>query len=194
MMSDRGYSNLLNHLHRPSTALSVENIRNSISYYLAHAQPTPTPLAATVVGSPLFRPFSNEKLEAICTAFRYAVHIKMNLLEEEDKTSSTIFLRNLNARLGGWVRGVMKGLQGGQAMMRVASSAGLLMGLEDFESKLKIREGRLRGSVEDEVVLSLAEVMDLYSSLRDSSDWELEFHPDTEGEGELIGFQFKNVC
>jgi hypothetical protein len=83
----------------------------------------------------------------------------------------------------------MKGLQGGQAMMRVACCAGLLNGLEDFEARLKMREGRLRGKVEEEVVLAVAEVMDLYSSGRGSTDWEDEFHKDTDGKG-LFSFLF----
>jgi hypothetical protein len=175
-MSDPGYANLLNHLHR-STSLSLQAAQSSIAYYLAHAQPSPTPLAASVVGSSLFKPFSNEKLDAVGKAFRHAVHIKMSLLEKEE---TSVFLRSLDARMGGWVRGVMKGLQGSQAMIHLASSAGLLLGLEDFEQSLKMRNGRVRNNVEAELVVALAEVLDLYSSLRGSADWENEFHPDTE--------------
>jgi hypothetical protein len=189
-MSDRGYSNLLNHLNRSSTAIPIQTIQASVAYYLANVQPSPTPLAATVIGSPLFRPFSNAKLVAASTAFRHALHVKVKLFQEEEKTANPIFLRSLSARVNGWVRSVMKGVQGGQAMMRVVCHGGLLAGLEDFKAELKIREGgRLRGRIEDEVVLALAEVMDLYSVSRGSADWENEFHRDTdEGEGVFLSF------
>jgi hypothetical protein len=83
-MSDRGYSNLLNHLNRSSTVIPIQTIQASISYYLANVQPSLTPLAATVIGSPFFRPFSNARLVAASTAFGHALHIKVELFRKKE--------------------------------------------------------------------------------------------------------------
>lgn len=177
-LPDRGYTNLLNHLHRASTSLSLEALQASIAHYLANVEPSPTPLAASVISSPLFRPFSHAKLLALSTAFRHAVHFKYQSIK---KDNDTIFRRSPKARLSEWAKAVVKGCQGGQAMLRMVCFGGLLLGLEDV--KAKIEGGAGRGKVENELVVALAEVMDLYASMQSLAGWEKEFHPEHEPEG-----------
>ncbi|TFK52398.1 hypothetical protein OE88DRAFT_1657649 [Heliocybe sulcata] len=177
-LPDRGYTNLLSHLHRSSTSLSLDALRGSIAHYLANVQPSPTPLAASVISSPLFRPFSHAKLVALSTAFRHAVHSKYQAIKKEN---DTIFRRSPKSRIMEWINATVKGAQGGQAMLRMVCYGGLLLGLEDV--KKKIDGGAGREKVENEVVVALAEVMDLYTSMQSLAGWEKEFHPDSEPEG-----------
>lgn len=179
-MSDRGYINLLSHLNRITTTLSLPTIQASIAHYLAHIQPSPTPLAATVISSPLFRTFSHPKLESLSTAFRHAVHLKVKLLKIEQ---GSLLSRSLKARVGEWVQGVMKGLQGGQELLRLACFTGLLLGLNDWEEDLSTKETRMRRRVEEELVISLAEVMELYPH-KSALGWEREFN---SGSGGTVG-------
>ncbi len=181
-MSDRGYFNLLSHLTRSSTSLSLSTFQASIAHYLAHVQPSSTPLAASVVSSPYFRPISYVKLEAISTAFRHAVHLKVKLLKDEQ---STLFSRGLTGRTREWVRDVLRGLQGGNALLRLACTGGMLLGLNDLEREFFAPDTYMRRRVEEEIVVSLAEVMDMYCFA--ASGWEKEFVPTAQGtEGESI--------
>ncbi|KIK94745.1 hypothetical protein PAXRUDRAFT_142236 [Paxillus rubicundulus Ve08.2h10] len=171
-MSDREYSVLLNHLHRPSsTILPLPTLQGLIVHYLSQLAPTPTPLAATIVSSSLFRPFSLAKLEALSASFRHAVHAKLRTLQEEP---SGIFSPSLNARLNSWSTSLLGGLEGGHAITRLACCSGLLLGLEDILAKLPAKHGGLKASVEDEMILAFAEVIDLFFS---SDSWGKEFQP-----------------
>ncbi|KDQ62276.1 hypothetical protein JAAARDRAFT_189618 [Jaapia argillacea MUCL 33604] len=168
---DRGYTNLLAHLQRSPTSLPLQTIQVSCSHYLAHVQPSPTPLSASIISSPLFRTFSHPKLVALTTTYRHAVHHKLKVLEDE---GTSIFDRSKKARLSDWIGDVLKGLEGGAAMLRLVCSGGLLLGLEDVKSTVDVR---IRGKVEDEVVVELAEVLDAYSYGSVSDGWEKEFQP-----------------
>lgn len=171
-------------------------------------QPSPTPLAATVISSPLFRRASgygsgsgygngsvsgigigigigpgtgtgttagaHAKLESLSTAFRHALHLKVKALKTEAEQSGFIFGRGWKGRLAEWVQGVMKGLQGGEEMLRLSCYTGLLLGLGDWEVDLDAKESRMRRKVEEELVISLAEVMELYPH-KTSLGWEHEF-------------------
>ena len=180
---DRGYTILLSHLHKPSSTLPLESLQSLIAHYLAHSPATTTtPLSATITSSPLFRPFSHAKLTALTTAFRHAVHVKLKMLKEEP---SSLFSRGLKPRMEDWAKSVVKGLSGGQGMMRLVGAGGMLLGLDDVKEKLGVKENRggARGKAEDEVVVALAEIMDIYAGTR-VDGWEKEFHPETEsGEG-----------
>ncbi len=175
------YSNLLAHLQQPTSSVGFETIQGALSHHLAHLSPLPTPLAASAVSAPLFlsHPLTFAKLDTLSTAFRHAVHIKYDLLTkdaEESSMTKALFTRGPRTRLGQWVGALINGLQGGQPIMRLACSTGVLMGMNDFE-KLRAQ----KGPAENEVVLSLAEVMDLFRSFQlssaSSSEWEKEFQP-----------------
>lgn len=163
LQTDRGYASLLHHLHRPSAATltQLDGFQTSIAYYLAYGQKnqpngqSPTPLAAAVVGSSMFR-FSdqmdvetvNGRLEMVLKAFRRAVHYKVHaLLGKADPANppvsvsssssqgimSSVFSLPLASRLSVWVRDTLNGLQGGPSVVRFVCLGGLLVGLEDLE-------------------------------------------------------------
>lgn len=173
-MADRGYTNLLSHLNRFTTTLALTTIHASIAHYLAHIQPSATPLAGIVVSSPLFSTVTFSILDGLTVAFRHAVHIKVRLLKREERS---LFSRGLTARTAEWVADVLKGLEGGRPILRLACVCGLLLGLSDWEEDLEARNGWVRRKAEEEVVIALAEVIDMEPS--SSSLWEREFKSHT---------------
>ncbi|KAI0320160.1 hypothetical protein OF83DRAFT_656818 [Amylostereum chailletii] len=189
---DRGYTILLSHLHKPTSTLPLTSLQSLITHFLAHT-PTPTPLSATIISSPLFRPFSHAKLTALTTAFRHAIHVKLKILEDE---STGLFTRSLKARMAEWAQGVVKGFGGGQGVIRLVGAGGVLLGLEDLKEKLGTHggSGGVRGRTEDEVVIALAEIMDVYGGRKDG-DWEKEFHPETEhGEADVLSLSLLHAA
>ncbi|EPS96517.1 hypothetical protein FOMPIDRAFT_1062184 [Fomitopsis schrenkii] len=176
-MADRGYFALLSHLYRPSGALTLPTVQASIVHYLARLPQPPTALSASVLSSPLFQRFSYAKLEALCTAHRHAVQLKVKLLDEE---KGGIFSRGLHARMKEWLKGVLEGFRGGHAVLKLACLGGILLGFEDLESELHLGNGGVRGIVEDEIVLVLAEVLDTYSYVPYSTDWAKDFKSESE--------------
>ncbi|KZT11854.1 uncharacterized protein LAESUDRAFT_719793 [Laetiporus sulphureus 93-53] len=176
-MADRGYFFLLSHLYRPTTSLTLSTVQTSIAHYLARLTPSPTSLAASVISSPQFLPFSYAKLEALCTSFRHAVHLKVKLFKEEP---DGLFSRSIHHRTGEWVKSVLDGLKGGHPTLRLVCAGGLLLGLEDLESDLHAQGGSMRRIVEEEVVLALAEVMDTYSYVQYPADWAKDFKSESE--------------
>lgn len=186
-MADRAYSNLLTHLHKHESNLSLQTISASVSHYLASLQPSPTPLAAALISSPLFTSsgLSHKKLDTLSTSLRAAVHFKWKAIGEERGLG--VFSRSKRTRIGTWVKEVLAGLEGGMAVMRLACAGGLLLGIQDLLSSGKVElSGRGRGKVEDEVVIALAEVMEVFEPRGDGKEvgWEKEFWPIVEkGEG-----------
>jgi hypothetical protein len=111
--------------------------------------------------------------------------MKFKLLEDE---KPGLFTTSVNSRLGAWTRAVVSGFSGGQGVIRLVGAGGILLGLEDLHEKIGVSRGRFstRGKTEDEVVVAVAEVMDVYGARKDDA-WEKEFHPETEhGEGSAI--------
>lgn len=191
-MTDRGYTNLLTHLHAKHTSLPLNTISGSLAHYLSILDPSPTPLAATVISSTLFTPLSHVKLSALSTAFRHAVHLKHKSLSLDRGLG--LFTRGWKVRLGDWVRDVLKGFEGGTGVLRLACLGGLLLGLGDLgeRTKLKATDGR-RGEVENEVVVAVAEVMELHE-LGQNEGWEKAFEPVTEqGEGALFFIRTRDL-
>ncbi|KAI0821986.1 hypothetical protein BC628DRAFT_1391850 [Trametes gibbosa] len=181
-MSDRGYINLIRHLTRPSSTLSLETLQASIAHYLARP-PAPVPgksipLVAAVLSSPLFRPHTYATLSALALAFRQAVHLRVGVLKEEaERHPESLFSRGVDVRgrLARWTGEVRAGFVGSTALVRLACASGLLLGLEDWETELRVKEkeGKARAKAEEEVVLALAEVVDEYA--REGSGWEKDF-------------------
>ncbi|KAH9480173.1 hypothetical protein JR316_0006771 [Psilocybe cubensis] len=192
---DRGYTILLSHLHDTSSKLPLSTLQGALAHHLATAWPLPTALAATAISSPFYlsQPFTYDKLQSFSTAFRHGIHLKYRALTEAAKTRSTVSTllgRSLQTTMSQWVSDVLKGVQGGHPVLRLASCSGLLLGVEDLkvgqkgEKKEGVDIGSARSGVEDETVVSLAEVMDTYAhgfSTSPSSsgieEWEKEFQP-----------------
>lgn len=174
---------MLSHLHRPASSLPINAVTGSLAHYLAKLQPSPTPLAATAISSPFFLPLSHVKLSTLTTAFRHAIHLKSKTLHEEHSLS--LFTPGVKVQLREWVEGVLKGFEGGIAILRLACVGGLLLGLGDLQASGISRSGIGRDHVEDEVVVALAEVMEMFE-LGGSAEWGTAFQPAIEkGQGEV---------
>ena len=80
-----------------------------------------------------------------------------------------------------WIRSLVKGFKGGQAVVRFVSAGGILLGLGDLKEKLGADSGSgsVRAKTEDELIVALTEIMELYGAPKDSA-WEKEFQPETE--------------
>ncbi|KAJ8463872.1 hypothetical protein ONZ51_g9966 [Trametes cubensis] len=181
-MSDRGYINLIRHLTRASSTLPLETLQASIAHYLARPPipipGSPTSLTATALGSPLFRIHTHARLSALALAFRHAVHLRVGVLKEEAEANPGGLLSrgvNVRAKLARWSKDVREGFKGSDAVIHLACASGLLLGLEDWETELQLKEKerRERAKVEEEVVIALAEVIDEYA--REGSGWEKDF-------------------
>ncbi|KAI0333742.1 hypothetical protein GY45DRAFT_1319349 [Cubamyces sp. BRFM 1775] len=181
-MSDRGYINLIRHLTRASSTLPLETLQASIAHYLARPPVpipgSPTTLTATALNSPLFRIHTHARLSAVALAFRHAVHLRVGVLKEEAEANPGGLLSrgvNVGAQLARWSKDVREGFKGSDAVMHLACASGLLLGLEDWEAELQLKEKerRERARVEEEVVIALAEVIDEYA--REGSGWEKDF-------------------
>ncbi|KAF5360391.1 hypothetical protein D9756_004582 [Leucocoprinus leucothites] len=193
---DRGYTNLLAHLHKASPSLPLTTIQGALAHYLAHLSPLPTPLAASAISSTLYltHPFTNDKLQSLLTAFRHATHLRYRNEQDDIKKRSrfeNLFSKSLDAALGQWIEDVVKGIQGGHPMLRLSSLSGLLLGIRDLEVEANKQQSdqapvhslhveSSRNIVEDELIVAVAEIMDTYShelGLELLSSWEKESRP-----------------
>ncbi|KAF8895163.1 hypothetical protein BD779DRAFT_1497859 [Infundibulicybe gibba] len=170
MSADRAYASLLAHLHSPSPALALPVIQSALAHHLSTAFPTPTPLSASAVSAPLFLtpPLVYTRLQTLLP----------QSASRENALSRALFGRSVEAVLGRWVKEAVTGIQGGQSVLRLACCTGLILGLEDLtrnEISVKVG-GRGRGVVEDEIILALAEVMDMHA-LYPNDEWERELWP-----------------
>ncbi|KAG6887991.1 hypothetical protein C0992_009971 [Termitomyces sp. T32_za158] len=169
---------LLTHLQKPNSTVPLGTIIAALAHHLSVDLPTPTPLAASAVSSPYFLayPLTNERLQGLVTAFRHAVHLKHRALVKMENEgwslSRAIFSKGVEGGMREWVKAVIRGLQGGRAVIRLACYTGLLSGVKDLI-------GAGYGRVEDEVVIALAEAMDDYNP--NTSEWEKEFRPKIDG-------------
>lgn len=178
--SDRGHTLLLSSLGRSNTTKTpLSTIQALIVHYLANIRPSPTPLAATIVSSPVFLPFSHSKLEALSTSFRHAVHSKLQVLKAD---SNGLFSPSLDTQLNVWSLAIFQGLEGGNAIIRLACCSGLLLGLEDILQHLPAKKRDVKGIAEDELVMTFADVIDQFST---SDTWGKEFHSAAESANAL---------
>ncbi|KAI0763632.1 hypothetical protein BD413DRAFT_606606 [Trametes elegans] len=192
-MSDRGYINLIRHLTRATSTLPLETLQASVAHYLARppvpVPGAPTPLAAAVLGSPLFgfRARTHARLAALALAFRHAVHLRVGVLKERAGAHPAGLLArgvDVRAELGRWAREVREGFAGSAALVRLACASGLLLGLEEWEAELRFREkeAKTRARVEEDVVIALAEVVDEYAG--EGCGWEEDFKRTSGSKGE----------
>ncbi|KAJ3844560.1 hypothetical protein F5878DRAFT_601763 [Lentinula raphanica] len=164
-MPNTAYSNLLQHLHRAQPTLPLETIQSALAFHIANQSPLPTPLAATAITSPLFltHPLNLSRLQVLSNSFRHALHLKYTLFSGPRQG---FFERSNSTRLTEWTSSLMKGLQGGDSLLRLAAASGVLQGLDDLLLEA------IKAKVEDEVVIAFAEVMDQEGVAR---EWESEF-------------------
>ncbi|KAJ3850651.1 hypothetical protein EV368DRAFT_44806 [Lentinula lateritia] len=171
-MSSHAYSNLLQHLHRAQPALPLETIQSALAFHIANHSLVPTALAATAITSPLFLsyPFTLSRLQTLSNSFRHAIHLKFTLLSGP---RFSFFERSISAHLAQWTKELIKGLQGGNPLLRLAAASGILLGLEDLRTQVKANSLDVdSNSMEDEVVIAFAEVMEQEGVGR---EWESEF-------------------
>ncbi|KAJ3774726.1 hypothetical protein FB446DRAFT_639252 [Lentinula raphanica] len=174
-MPNTAYSNLLQHLHRAQPTLPLETIQSALAFHIANQSPLPTPLAATAITSPLFltHPLNLSRLQVLSNSFRHALHLKYTLFSGPRQG---FFERSNSTRLTEWTSSLMKGLQGGDSLLRLAAASGVLQGLDDLHNShpanaYPVLEA-IKAKVEDEVVIAFAEVMDQEGVAR---EWESEF-------------------
>lgn len=168
-------AHLLAHLQNSEPSVPLPTLLAALSHHLSVDSPTPATLAAAAITSPLFltQPETHERLQGLMGAFRHAVHLKHQALIKAEKDWSitrTIFSKSVHRGLKEWVHEALKGVQGGRAVLRLASCVGLLLG-----TKLVIGVHVDVEKVEDEIVIALAEVMDAYAHSNRASEWEREF-------------------
>ncbi|KAH9979211.1 hypothetical protein BJV77DRAFT_1062687 [Russula vinacea] len=74
-------------------------------------------------------------------------------------------------RTAEWIRGLVKGFKGGQALIRFVSAGGILLGLDDLKNKLGADpvSGSVRAKTEDELIIALTEIMEIYGAPKDSA-------------------------
>ncbi|KAJ3796685.1 hypothetical protein GGU11DRAFT_685296 [Lentinula aff. detonsa] len=158
-MPSNAYSNLLQHLHRAQPALPLETIQAALAFHIANQNPLPTPLAATAITSPLFlsHPFTLSRLQVLSNSFRHALHLKFTLVSGP---RLSFFEGSISTRLTEWTKSLMKGLQGGNSLLRLAAAGGVLQGLQDLQTQAKANSSIGMNSMEDEVVIAFAEVID----------------------------------
>ncbi len=106
------------------------------------------------------------------------MHLRLKALEDEE---TTLFTRGIHLRMAEWIRGLVKGFKGGQAVIRFVSAGGILLGLDDLkeQSGADPGSGSVRAKTEDELIIALTEIMELYGAPKDRA-WEKEFQPETE--------------
>src|SRR6267154_6424896 len=114
---DRGHTLLLSSLRSKTTKTPLPTIQALIVHYLANIHPSPTPLAATIVSSPIFLPFSHSKLELLSTSFRHTVHSKLQALKAD---LNGLFSPTLDTQFNVWSLAILQGLEGGHAIIRLA--------------------------------------------------------------------------
>ncbi|TFK68447.1 hypothetical protein BDN72DRAFT_681562 [Pluteus cervinus] len=181
LATDPGYRALLDHLHTSELRVSLPTLQAALAQQLATTSPSPTPLTATVISSPIFstEPFVYHRLHALSTAFRHAVHLRFRVLTDgKQHAQSSVFFRvSLRTELKQWVQAVVQGLQGGNPAIRTASCSGLLLGFEDLKAEFALELDC--SVVDDELLVGLASVLDSYPPDRpgDTNPWERELLP-----------------
>ena len=176
--TDSGYSSLLIHLRQRRTSLSFETIQTAICHYLVHlppTHPTPTPLTASVFASSIWRTLSSNKTQEFALTFRKATLLKYSSSESKSRGLLDI---SASVEFSRWVRDVLAGSKGGDCILVMALSGGILQALRD----LKKSDSHLYCDVEKKIVLATAEALErLYPIQTDTSTgWEKEFHSETD--------------
>jgi len=172
---------LLSHLQTTNTRtpIPLPTLQSALSHHLSTASSSTSPttltvtqLSATAISSPFFlpksQPFEYAKFQAFETAFRHAVHL---LRQQQSKEGSAN-----RVNISRWAGDVIKGIQGGHPILRLAACGGILLGVEDLNNNAVVNAKApiklSRKLVESETVVALAEVLD---STTVHTEWEDEF-------------------
>ncbi|EJC97998.1 uncharacterized protein FOMMEDRAFT_149443 [Fomitiporia mediterranea MF3/22] len=178
---DRGYLNLLAQLRQSSPSVSTETLQAAICHYLVHlpsTQPTPTPLTASILASPVWHPLSLASCLSLGNTFRVA--IRQNYIELKKKKRG-FFDPSVTRDLATWIRGILNGLNNGDALLRLAISGGLFLGIKDLRDD-KV-EQRLSRIVEEVIVLAFADLTEGTAAAKDP--WTSEFKQNDAHSSEL---------
>ena len=158
---DVGYVRLLDHLRRsPETQqrISLQTLQASISNYLVSPPQhlaSPTPLVATVISSQIWQPLSYASLSALALNFQHAIQAKEEALS---KTPQSLFSLEIPSRsLVQWITSVLWGLRDGDSLVKLAVTAGLLLGLQNLSENCKYVKRR---TLEKSHAVALAEVLE----------------------------------
>ncbi|KAL5524521.1 hypothetical protein ACEPAF_9661 [Sanghuangporus sanghuang] len=168
---DRGYLKLLAHLREERPRISFDALQAAICHYLIHlptTQPTPAPLTASVISSPLWRPFTFKGCFSLGNTFRVSVRQKFAELNKKERG---LFDTSISNDLTSWLSGILEGLKDGAPLLRMSIAGGLRLGLDDIQDA-KLSRSLLR-KVEGIVVLAFAEAVEMSNSANDQ--WTSEF-------------------
>jgi hypothetical protein len=181
---DRRYVALLTHLQTPSRdgALSLEALQSSIAYYLvnpAPPNPKPTPLAAAVIASPLFRPYRYDTCATLRDAFHRATYAKWQALEQQE---TSLLGRSARSYWTEWIYAVLEGVRGGPVFARLAAVSGLLKGVEDAHRSAPVSvNAAARRRVEDALVSAMK---DVFGAASNDTAWAADFRSNEVSDGE----------
>lgn len=173
---------LLQQLQRPNPSLTYPALEGLISHHLSWASPPqPTPLAAAVISSLLWHPINTPRLAHLTASIRRATQQRAKIVEDE----SSILSPNKRLRFDAWVTAVLRGFRGGDALLRLAACGGLLQGLEDLKGTIS-SEISTKSTVENEIALSLAEIME---TAQLTGRWDAEFTSQTPAGTGLVALK-----
>lgn len=176
MTVDRAYANLLSHLQRPKSDISIQTVVSAIPHYLAQLPvPHPTQLTAFVISSSLWHPLSVHTVGTLINGYRYAVHFKERNIQNG---VGGWFARDPPILLGEWASAVMKGVSRGNPQLRIAILGGLLLGFNDLGQD-GIRAG-VRDRLESQIVIAFAELLEAIST--PENPWKTEFRVRESGD------------
>jgi hypothetical protein len=175
-------AHLLTHLQSTKPTVPLPTLLAALSHHLSVDLPTPTTLAAAAISSPFFlaHPQTHDRLQGLVAAFRHAIYLKHEALvkarQENRSISRVIFSKTVQRELRDWIQEALKGVQGGQAVLRLACCVGISLGVKGVKG-VDVNDEM----VDDEIVIALAEVMDAHVYSNGASDWEKEFQPRVQG-------------
>ena len=176
---DRGYTNLLAVLRSRPTSIPFNALVAGISHFLAHSpstQPSPTPLAETVIQSPIWQSHSLKQYIDLGNAFGQALLTKR---KEQSEEKRGLFSASLSFSLQQWINSILEGVKSGSPLARLDIYRGLLLGIDSLEDADKLLGRRIRERIGKSAVLAFAETID-QSREEANKVWLEEFKPGAE--------------
>ena len=168
---ERAFKNLLAQLQLKSPTIPAETLYTAISYFLSNTPQhfTSRQLTAAIISSPIWDPLSLSSLACATSAFRRAIRAKHDALETRP---ISIFLSK-RSDFNAWLVGILKGLDNGNTLLRLAISGGLLLEMTEYIPNAHHQKKAL---IEEEVIASLAEILDSADNSDAKVAWEKTFN------------------